>query len=234
MGRMIEFNNILSGRGLRIFALAVVSTSLLCGCLDKAQDTAGAPVAAPPNTTPNAAPTINGSPGSTVSVGVAYSFQPTARDPEGANLSFTIQNKPTWATFSTATGALSGTPTAADVGTTSNIVISTSDGTLTASLSAFSLTVAAASVPAATGIAQIEWTIPTTNDDGSALADLAGHRIYYGTSTSAMTNRVDVPGSATSYTFRNLVAGTHYFSVAAYTRSGSESILSNPVSGTVL
>jgi Putative Ig domain len=230
MGRMIKFNNILSARGLRVFALAVVAAPMLGGCLGKAQEAAGAPSAA----TPNAAPTISGSPAATVSVGVAYSFLPTARDPEGTSLSFTIQNKPTWASFSTATGALSGMPTSADLGTTSNIVISTSDGSLSTSLSAFSLTVVAAGAIAASGTAQIEWTIPATNDDGSALADLAGHRIYYGTSASTMTNRVDVPGRVSSYTFRNLVAGTYYFSVAAYSSGGSESALSNPVSGAVL
>ena len=43
----------------------------------------------------------------------AYSFQPTAKDANGDTLRFSISNKPAWATFSTTTGRLSGTPTAA-------------------------------------------------------------------------------------------------------------------------
>ncbi|MDP5192020.1 Ig-like domain-containing protein, partial [Rheinheimera baltica] len=50
-------------------------------------------------------------------------------------------NKPSWAAFNTTTGALTGTPVAADVGTTSGIVISVSDGTLSASLEPFNLEV---------------------------------------------------------------------------------------------
>ncbi|WP_185714237.1 Ig-like domain-containing protein [Rheinheimera mesophila] len=90
----------------------------------------------------NDAPTITGSPAVTVAQGAAYSFVPTAADVDtGTTLTFRIANKPTWATFNTATGALSGTPTNADVGATAGIVISVSDGTLSASLPAFTLTV---------------------------------------------------------------------------------------------
>ncbi len=90
----------------------------------------------------NDAPTITGSPAVTVAQGSAYSFVPTAADADtGTTLSFSIANKPTWATFNTATGALSGTPANADVGATAGIVISVSDGTLSASLPAFTLTV---------------------------------------------------------------------------------------------
>jgi Fibronectin type III domain len=228
MGRMIEFNNILAPRRLRIFALAVVSAAFLSACFQSTKDAASAPT----STAPNLAPTLSGNPAGTVNVGVAYAFSPSARDPEGATLSFSIQNKPAWASFSAANGALTGTPTAADVGTTSNIIISTSDGTQTVALPAFSLTVSAA---VASGTMQIDWTAPTANSDGSALADLAGFRIYYGTTSTALTNSVDVPGSsASSYTVRNLSAGTYFFSVSAYSSAGAESALSNPVSGVAL
>ena len=66
------------------------------------------------------------------------------RDPDSDTLGFTIQNRPAWASFDTATGRLSGTPTAANVGTFSNIVISVSDGKATASLAAFTITVESA------------------------------------------------------------------------------------------
>ncbi len=60
----------------------------------------------------NKSPTITGTPPTTAKVGTAYSFQPTAKDPEGKALTFSVRNKPSWATFSTSSGKLSGTPTA--------------------------------------------------------------------------------------------------------------------------
>ena len=42
----------------------------------------------------NLAPTISGAPASWVYVGSTYSFKPTARDPEGAKLTYQIFNKP--------------------------------------------------------------------------------------------------------------------------------------------
>ncbi|WP_430458216.1 Ig-like domain-containing protein [Rheinheimera sp.] len=90
---------------------------------------------------PNSAPTISGSPATTAIEGAGYSFVPAAADSDGDTLTFTISNKPAWASFSSSTGALSGTPGKADIGTTSGIVISVSDGVTSASLPAFSLTV---------------------------------------------------------------------------------------------
>jgi hypothetical protein len=92
----------------------------------------------------NRAPVISGTPATSVTAGQAYDFTPTASDPDGQALTFSITNKPSWATFSTSTGRLSGTPASADVGTDSGIVITVSDGSLTASLPAFSITVQAA------------------------------------------------------------------------------------------
>lgn len=91
--------------------------------------------------TPNGAPTISGSPILIVNQDASYQFTPTASDSVGDTLSFSISNKPTWATFNTATGMLSGIPLNQDVGVTNGIVISVSDGTLSASLPAFNLTV---------------------------------------------------------------------------------------------
>jgi len=90
----------------------------------------------------NTPPTISGTPATTATVGVAYSFQPTANDADGNTLTFSITGRPTWATFTATTGRLNGTPTAA--GPFNNIVISVSDGQVTRSLPAFGITVAAA------------------------------------------------------------------------------------------
>lgn len=92
---------------------------------------------------PDRAPTISGTPAASVTAGTAYSFRPTAADPDGQRLTFSISNRPTWATFSTTTGRLSGTPTNSHIGTTAGIVITVSDGTQSAALSPFSVTVTA-------------------------------------------------------------------------------------------
>jgi hypothetical protein len=141
-----------------------------------------------------------------------------------------VQGKPTWLSFSTATGRLSGTPIAANAGSYSGIVISVSDGTLTASLPAFSITVNQAT----TGSAAVSWMPPTENTDGSTLTNLAGYRIYYGRSAGALSQSVQVsnPGLAT-YTIDNLASGAWFFSVHAYTTSGLESDDSNIASKTI-
>lgn len=86
----------------------------------------------------------------------------------------------------------------------------------------------------ATGTAQLRWTPPTQNTDGTPLTDLAGYRIHYGTSSTALTQTVQIasPG-ATSYTIGNLASGTHHFAVRAYVSSGAESALSSIASKTV-
>lgn len=76
----------------------------------------------------NQPPVIAGTPPISVFEGYAYNFQPAASDPNGDPLTFGITNKPSWATFSAATGQLSGTPGAGDVGTTNGIIITVSDG----------------------------------------------------------------------------------------------------------
>lgn len=176
----------------------------------------------------NRAPTITGTPATSVSVGSAYSFTPTASDPDGNTLTFSITNKPSWATFSTTTGKLSGTPTAA--GTTTGIVITVSDGTLSASLGSFSLTVNAV----VTGSATLTWVPPVTNSDGSPLTNLAGYRVQYGTSSTSLSQTKDITGATTlSTTIDGLTSGTWYFAVRAYSSTGSISDLSNTGSKTI-
>ncbi len=110
-------------------------------------DSAGASASLPPFnltvTNVNDPPTISGTPPTSVAEDTAYSFTPTASDPDaGDTLTFSITNKPSWAGFNTATGKLSGTPGNGDVGTTSGIVITVTDSAgASASLPPFNLTV---------------------------------------------------------------------------------------------
>jgi hypothetical protein len=178
----------------------------------------------------NRAPTISGSPLTSVLALLGYSFQPSASDPDGDALTFSITNRPAWASFSTSTGRLSGTPTLADIATFSNIVISVSDGSAVVSLPAFSLAV----LQGANGTATVNWTAPTTNTDGSELTNLASYRIVYGNAANDLDQSATVsnPG-LTSYTVNNLSQGTWYFGVIVVNSSGVESVVSNVASKTI-
>lgn len=88
--------------------------------------------------------------------------------------------------------------------------------------------------PGGSGQATLSWTVPDENTDGTALTNLAGFRIYYGTSTDAMNAVVDIPSvGITTYVLDNLAVGTYYFSIRAYNSDGTESALSNIVSGII-
>ena len=170
-----------------------------------------------------------------VLAGSLYSFAPNTSG-GGSTKSFSISNKPAWASFSISTGKLSGTPLLTQVGNYSNVTITVTDGTSTATLSPFAIAVTApvASTTATTGSAALTWAPPTQNTDGTALVDLAGYAIYYGTNASSLSNRIVVASaSATSYTVTNLPAGTYYFALAAYTSTGIESALSSIGSKTI-
>ena len=202
---------------------AVLISLALAGC--GGADVTTNPLAETANETAPTA-TILGTPATTTTVGSNYSFTPTASDSDGGKLTYSISNAPTWATFNTATGALSGTPKAGDTGTTFSIVISVADGVAHASLPAFSLTVTAAagSTTPTSGTATLSWVAPTQNSDGSTITDLAGYRIYYGNSTSSMNQTIQVANaSATGYVINSLASGIWYFTVTSYTTDGAES-----------
>jgi hypothetical protein len=80
--------------------------------------------------------------------------------------------------------------------------------------------------------AQLSWTAPTQNVDGSALTDLTGYKIYYGTSSQNYTQVVPVSGATTTQWTLNLAPGTYYFALTAVSSSG-ESAKTNEVSKTV-
>lgn len=174
----------------------------------------------------NSLPSISGAPATSATVGEAYSFIPNASDPDGQRLTFSIANRPSWAQFDSVTGRLSGTPGAANVGSTSGIVISVSDGGPDpVSLPAFSLTVVS---PTPQGSATLSWSPPTSNVDGTAVTNLAGYRVKYGQLASNLSETVSVPHpDVTSVVIENLSAGTWYFAVSAYTTANIESDLSN-------
>ena len=83
------------------------------------------------------------------------------------------------------------------------------------------------------GTSTLSWIAPTTNSDGTLLTDLAGYKIYYGTSSGNYTQTIDA-GNVITYQVAGLTnGGTYYFSVTAYDAAGNESGYSTEVSKTV-
>lgn len=129
-------------------------------------------------TNTNDQPTILGSPATTVAEDSPYSFTPTVTDPDvGDTATFAIQNQPTWASFNTTTGELSGTPDNDAVGTTQGISISVTDsGLSTSAIPAFDL------------------TVTNTNDPPTGDVTLSSTTATQGVTLTASNNLADADG----------------------------------------
>lgn len=183
-------------------------------------------------TTTNQEPEISGTPVCTVTAGETYSFQPEASDPDGDAVGFSISGKPSWASFDTLTGRLSGTPDGSHVGPGSDIEIAVSDGIAVVALDKFAIEVLAP--PPGDAAATLSWTPPTERADGSALTDLAGYRILYGNSPDALTQTIVIDTAGlSSYMVEGLSSGSWYFGMKAVDAQGMESSLSAVVSKTI-
>jgi hypothetical protein len=189
-----------------------------------------APTPAPTPTPANQAPTLSGTPITSITAGQAYNFVPAAADADHDTLQFAISSKPGWATFDTATGRLWGSPTNANVASYEEIVISVTDGKVVTRLPEFSIVVNPAAVIATRSI-QVSWQAPLTNTDGTALTDLKGYRILYGTQPGVYTSSVPVNNvGLVTYTIDNLETGKkYYFTMVAVNAAGAESDYSKEV-----
>jgi hypothetical protein len=173
---------------------------------------------------PSAFPVISGTPATAVTAGNAYSFKPTAHDPNGMRITFGIFDKPNWLNFNHTTGQLSGTPTAADVGKYAHIGVTASNGLHQAALPSFSITVNSGGAQLPPGNVTISWTPPTENTNGTTLTNLAGYHLYYGTSQSSLNQKVNITNAGlASYVVSNLTSGKWYFSLTAVNSQGVES-----------
>ncbi|MEH6448989.1 MAG: hypothetical protein V7765_09980 [Oleispira sp.] len=104
----------------------------------------------PPETTPppadeNRAPTIAGTPTSSLLTNTDYLFTPVAADADNDVLTFSIINKPSWAEFDTSTGELKGQASTAAL--FENIIISVADKVDTVNLDKFSILVTENNLP---------------------------------------------------------------------------------------
>ncbi|UPU37859.1 putative Ig domain-containing protein [Geomonas paludis] len=134
-------------------------------------------------------PTIYGTPAIYATVGTAYSFTPSATDTTSLSYSGAL---PPGLSFNTSTGAITGTPIS--TGTYSGITITATSSTGSASLPAFTITVAKGTptvtvLPTATGITFGQALSASTLSGGTA--SVAG--------SFAFTTPTTVPATAGSY-----------------------------------
>lgn len=151
---------------------AIVGAAVLCsGCLSSGGDSTNALTGDEPPTPPppagNSAPSISGTPPVSATVGEAYSFTPTASDPDGDTLEFRIQNQPQWADFDSATGRLSGVPQLGSVGMHDQVRISVSDGQASSSLPNFGIEVLGRDVPTEFSVLGTQPSAETPADIGT-------------------------------------------------------------------
>ncbi len=178
----------------------------------------------------NQSPTITGAPPASILEGQLYEFVPSAGDADHDELTFAIARKPEWAKFDPTTGRLWGTPGAGDVGNFTNIAISVTDGKDTSKLSDFAISVN----QIAAGQATLSWTPPTENADGSALTDLVGYRIYYGTNPNNLINVVVLNNPGLSrYVVENLTQAQWHFTMTSVNSEGVESARSPTATKTI-
>lgn len=198
---------------------------LLAGCLgSETQDVDLSQDSGPPGS--NNPPTISGDPPSAVSISIPYNFQPTANDPDGDPISFSVENKPRWASFDSSSGRMFGAATLGDVGVYDGIVIAASDGITTSALPPFAIEV----VQSALGSVSLSWVAPTENEDGSFLQDLAGYIIYYGTQPGQYNRQLRITNpSLTTFVVGNLTPNSYYFAASAFNSAGLESATSGEV-----
>lgn len=217
----------------RFVLFTLIASASVSACGDG--DGSGSNLAGPPAQTPtpapaNSPPTITGTAPTKVAVGQAYRFKPAASDRDQDKVTFTIANRPRWATFNADTGLLSGTPSASDAGGYAGIEIAATDGKTATPLPAFTLTVETATSKSLT----VSWSPPTENSDGTPLVDLSGYVIYYGGKSKQYTGTVKLanPG-LTRYVVEALAAGTYYVALTAVNKQGAESQFSQELRATL-
>lgn len=129
----------------------------------------------------NTGPIISGMPVLLVGEEESYEFAPSASDPDGDDLLYSVENLPQWASFDTATGSITGSPSLSDAGVFSEITVSVSDGDLSAVLPPFDIAVFDVTVLALAGaitdspISNAAVTISVAGNNFTGQADLDGN-----------------------------------------------------------
>ena len=205
---------------MRYSLTLILAGLLLSGCLSDDTTPLVRSDEQPIDLSGNSSPTISGNPPPAILVSEMYDFQPSATDADGDSLTFSISNKPNWATFDNRTGRLWGQPTLGNVGSFGGIVITVSDGKSSRSLRTFAIEVS----QVALGNVTLSWVAPTQNADGSPLTDLAGFKLFYGTSSGNYDHEIRIDNAGTTtYVVDNLVPDTYFFAAKSFNTSGVDS-----------
>ena len=184
-----------------------------------------------------AAPTIGENPTSLTFLAMEGSANPTAQtiaitNPGTGTLNWIAGKSASWLTITPSSGT---TTTETDRITVainaSGLTANTYTATITvsdpaASNNAQQIPVTLALTAPQSGMATLTWA---ANSD----SDLAGYKVYIGTSSGSYLPATDV-GNTTTHKIVGLLSGkTYYFAVTAYSMSGSESSYSNEASKTM-
>jgi hypothetical protein len=82
--------------------------------------------------------------------------------------------------------------------------------------------------------ATVSWSAPTENTNGTALTNLIGYNIYYGSSAGALTNKININTvGIQTYVIDNLSSGNWYFALTSINSAGVESALTDTVEATL-
>jgi len=202
---------------------AMVFSWLAAGMLPIAQGAAVPQAAAKPVTA-----IVQGAPAKQVRANEAYSFTPRSAVTGATRPYYQIENRPRWATFYQYSGMLYGVPGNADVGTYKNIRITLVNGTVKASLPAFSIAV---NPEFTLRSLTLSWMPPLTNTDGTPLTDLAAYRLYGGNTPDSLSLIIELDNAGMTRLFiDSLPPDRYYFRMSAVNREGVESDLSPLVS----
>jgi len=103
-----------------------------------------------------------------------------------------------------------------------NLTVSSIDGTKHTVV----ITIIGVDEASTTADINLSWVAPAEREDNTsiALSEIAGYKIYYGTTQGQYSNSVDVnDGSAAGYTFKAFPSGTYFFVVTTLDTDGRES-----------
>jgi hypothetical protein len=133
---------------------------------------------------------ISGSPSTSINEESAYSFTPAIDSAATGSAVFSIVNKPAWASFNSTTGALTGTPDDAHIGTTSNITITATDDVGSSSIGPFSIAVNAI-------------------NDAPVLADQTKSDLAFSSNVNFSLSATDIDSPTSSYVYSVISAASH-------------------------
>jgi hypothetical protein len=119
---------------------------------------------------------------------------------------------------------------------TAAVVVSTTTASTSSSSSGGSSSSSSSSSgeTSSTSAVTISWSAPIYNTNGSALTNLAGYNIYYGTNSTSLSGKISLNTvGLLSYVISDLSSGTWYFAVTSVNSAGVESSPSATVSTTI-